>query len=282
MQQRIAPIPCKPWSLNGLSERLIVSHYENNYGAAIRSLNAIRDHLKAIDLAAAPGHEVRALKQEELDSAGSVAVLGGLKNVEDSFPSGSAHAIWGQDCRVGSTPELLARQLEQCGRESRGVAETEPDPTRNHRSRAERYRGITWSGPVREREAVLGVRRCLGRGEPVQVLDARPRHYFSRVTDMMEGAIWRDPEWIEEWCARALGRRPRGRLLRLWIPCRLRSDGEASRAWLRRALRQGWAFRMVRHGRRPRAAAGGRGERSGRGNLTWARHDIATNPRIVG
>jgi hypothetical protein len=156
MQQRIAPIPCKPWSLNGLSERLIVSHYENNYCAAIRSLNAIRDHLKAIDLAAAPGHEVRALKQEELDSAGSVALLGGLKNVEDSFPSGSAHAIWGQDCRVGSTPELLARQLEQCGRESRGVAETEPDPTRNHRSRAERYRGITWSGPVREREAVLG------------------------------------------------------------------------------------------------------------------------------
>src|SRR5471032_368983 len=43
MNQHIAPIPCKPWSLNGLSDRLIVSHYENNYGAAIRS-NLIMKH----------------------------------------------------------------------------------------------------------------------------------------------------------------------------------------------------------------------------------------------
>jgi Fe-Mn family superoxide dismutase len=41
MQRRITPIPCKPWTLNGLSDRLIVSHYENNYGAAVRSLNSI-------------------------------------------------------------------------------------------------------------------------------------------------------------------------------------------------------------------------------------------------
>jgi superoxide dismutase, Fe-Mn family len=35
----------------------------------------------------------------------------------------------------------------------------------------------------------------------VQVLDARPRHYFSKVMDMMAGAVWRDPERVEEWCA---------------------------------------------------------------------------------
>jgi Fe-Mn family superoxide dismutase len=35
----------------------------------------------------------------------------------------------------------------------------------------------------------------------VQLLDARPRHYFSRVTDMMEGAVWRDPERVDDWCA---------------------------------------------------------------------------------
>jgi len=49
--QHIAPIPCKPWALNGLSDRLIVSHYENNYGPAVRSLNAIRARLATIDLA---------------------------------------------------------------------------------------------------------------------------------------------------------------------------------------------------------------------------------------
>ena len=31
------------------------------------------------------------------------------------------------------------------------------------------------------------------RGERIQVLDARPKHYFSRSGDMMEGATWRDP-----------------------------------------------------------------------------------------
>jgi Fe-Mn family superoxide dismutase len=36
-------------------------------------------------------------------------------------------------------------------------------------------------------------------GERVQVLDARPTHYFSRVTDMMAGAVWRDPERIDDW-----------------------------------------------------------------------------------
>ena len=43
MQQHIAPMPCKPWTLIGLSDNLIVSHYEDNYGAAVRSL---RDLLK--------------------------------------------------------------------------------------------------------------------------------------------------------------------------------------------------------------------------------------------
>jgi Fe-Mn family superoxide dismutase len=74
MKQRIAPIHCKPWALNGLPDHLIVAHYENNYGPALRSLNETRERLAAIDIAGAPAHEIRALKQEELDAAGSVAL----------------------------------------------------------------------------------------------------------------------------------------------------------------------------------------------------------------
>jgi Fe-Mn family superoxide dismutase len=48
MQRRIAPIPCKPRTLNGLSDRLIVSHYENNYGTAVRLLNSIRSRLAGV------------------------------------------------------------------------------------------------------------------------------------------------------------------------------------------------------------------------------------------
>src|SRR5262249_16520720 len=39
----------------------------------------------------------------------------------------------------------------------------------------------------------------LTKGEPVQVLDARPRHHISRTVDLMEGAVWRDPDRVEEW-----------------------------------------------------------------------------------
>jgi superoxide dismutase, Fe-Mn family len=39
----------------------------------------------------------------------------------------------------------------------------------------------------------------LVRAERLQVLDARPKHYFSRSSDMMRGATWRDPERIDEW-----------------------------------------------------------------------------------
>jgi Fe-Mn family superoxide dismutase len=32
MQQEISPMAVRPWTLNGISKRMIVSHYENNYG----------------------------------------------------------------------------------------------------------------------------------------------------------------------------------------------------------------------------------------------------------
>ena len=43
------------------------------------------------------------------------------------------------------------------------------------------------------------VKAMLQSGVPVQVIDTRPRHYSSRAHDMMEGAIWRDPERVDEW-----------------------------------------------------------------------------------
>ena len=39
----------------------------------------------------------------------------------------------------------------------------------------------------------------LASGEKVQIIDARPRHYSTRAEDIMDGAVWRDPERLEEW-----------------------------------------------------------------------------------
>jgi Fe-Mn family superoxide dismutase len=68
----IRPLLLKPQWMNGLSERLLVSHYENNYGGALRRLNAIGARLAALDWASAPVFEINGLKREELIAAGSV------------------------------------------------------------------------------------------------------------------------------------------------------------------------------------------------------------------
>jgi superoxide dismutase, Fe-Mn family len=68
----VRPLLLKPQWMNGLSERLLVSHYENNYGGALRRLNAIRARLAALDWAQTPAFEINGLKREELIAAGSV------------------------------------------------------------------------------------------------------------------------------------------------------------------------------------------------------------------
>ncbi|WP_428668265.1 Fe-Mn family superoxide dismutase [Reyranella sp.] len=66
------PISFKPPRLNGLSARLLASHYENNYGGAVRRLNAILDDLMASDPAALSGFRLNGLKREELVATNSM------------------------------------------------------------------------------------------------------------------------------------------------------------------------------------------------------------------
>jgi superoxide dismutase, Fe-Mn family len=41
MPYAVKPLSCDPKRIKGMSERLIVSHYENNYGGAVKRLNLI-------------------------------------------------------------------------------------------------------------------------------------------------------------------------------------------------------------------------------------------------
>jgi superoxide dismutase, Fe-Mn family len=66
MRYQLKQIHCRPWTLNGLSLKLIESHYENNYGGALRRLNAITEQLESLDFAKAPGYVLNGLKREEL------------------------------------------------------------------------------------------------------------------------------------------------------------------------------------------------------------------------
>jgi len=91
--QEITPIAVRSWTLNGLSERLIVSHYENNCGAAVRTLNAVRSELAVLD-AGTPGYRIRALKREELIAMGSVVLhelyFGNLGGEDNKVPDAAA------------------------------------------------------------------------------------------------------------------------------------------------------------------------------------------------
>jgi Fe-Mn family superoxide dismutase len=54
MTYAMKPLTCDPTRIKGMSEQLIVSHYENNYGGAVRRLNAIATQLADLDFATAP------------------------------------------------------------------------------------------------------------------------------------------------------------------------------------------------------------------------------------
>jgi len=73
MPQEIAPIAVRPSTLTGISEQMVISHYENNYGTAVRTLNAVRSELAALK-PGTPPYRLLGLKREELSLMGSVAL----------------------------------------------------------------------------------------------------------------------------------------------------------------------------------------------------------------
>jgi superoxide dismutase, Fe-Mn family len=68
-------LPFDAAKLKGISEKLIKSHWENNYGGSFRALNAVEQHLAALmkekDL---PAYLYGDLKREELIRTGSIVL----------------------------------------------------------------------------------------------------------------------------------------------------------------------------------------------------------------
>jgi Fe-Mn family superoxide dismutase len=58
MTIEVRPLIFKPQHLNGLTEKLLVSHYENNYGGAVKRRNLIGEQLAGLDF--------NSFKREEL------------------------------------------------------------------------------------------------------------------------------------------------------------------------------------------------------------------------
>ena len=261
MRYKLAPFYCRPWTLNGLSQRLLESHYENNYGGALRRLNAITDQLASIDFATTPGYVVNGLKREELIALNSTllhelyfASLGGDgKPVEalaralgtdfgsvdrwrsefvamgNALSGGSGWVVltyvprdrrlvnqYASDhsqCVAGGIPIVALDMYEHAYHLDFGAnASAYVDAFMRNidwKSAHERYDDATRVEPPRplvqkEFEDVPAIapeelKAMMDAGKPVQVIDARPKHYFTRSPEIMSGAVWRDPDRIAEW-----------------------------------------------------------------------------------
>jgi Fe-Mn family superoxide dismutase len=74
-QHSPAPLPFAAKALNGISEKLIQSHWENNYGGAIKALNTVRARLtQALADSNTPPYVYNALKREQLLRTGSIVL----------------------------------------------------------------------------------------------------------------------------------------------------------------------------------------------------------------
>ena len=259
---QLKQIHCRPWTLSGLSLPLIESHYENNYGAAMRRLNAITAQLEGLDFTTAPGYLVASLKREELVALNSTllhelyfASLGGdgtrppapIKEAivrdfgsfdrwRDQFLA-MAYALGGGSGWVLLTyvPRDGKLMNQYAAEHTQAVPSGVPilaldmyehayhiDFGANARAYAETFmRNIDWAAvqgryedaikvapprPLVQEEfkdvpgvGVEDVKAMLDAGEPVQLVDTRPRHFVSRYGDIVDGATWRDPERVQDW-----------------------------------------------------------------------------------
>ena len=72
MTYAMKPLSCDPARIKGMSEKLIISHYENNYGGAVKRLNLIEEQIAGIDFNTAPGFQINCLKREQLIASNSM------------------------------------------------------------------------------------------------------------------------------------------------------------------------------------------------------------------
>src|ERR1700704_2579088 len=72
MAYEIKPFSLDPKSVKGISEKILISLYENNYVGAVKRLNAIATQLAELAFAKAPNFLINGLKREELVAMNSM------------------------------------------------------------------------------------------------------------------------------------------------------------------------------------------------------------------
>jgi len=258
----IAPLYCRPWTLNGITPNLIESHYENDYGSALNRLNAIAAELADLDPATTPAPVISRLKRDEAAALNATllhelyfASLGGDGRTPPEEMATALARDFGSVLRWRQEFMALAGALAggsgwvlltYVPRDGRLINQSAADHSQNiaggipilaldmyehayhldFGANATAYvaafmRNIDWEAvqtryrnatkvapppklvqkqwPELRATTVEEVKSMLDEGQTVQIIDTRPSHYTARAQDMMEGAVWRDPERVDEW-----------------------------------------------------------------------------------
>lgn len=100
-QHALVPLPFDPKKLKGLSERLLVSHHENNYGGALKNLNKVEEELQRATNDT-PAFVIGGLRERELTFGNSVVLhelyfgnLGGNGRASGAITKAIADAFGG-------------------------------------------------------------------------------------------------------------------------------------------------------------------------------------------
>lgn len=201
-EKPLVPLPFAPGALPGLSERLLRSHHENNYGGAVRKLNEIRRQLGSADPDQAGGYwsMYGTLKASEL-SARNSALLHELYFANLAPPSAPDAGV--------AVPAGLGRLLAaRFGSFDRFQAQ--------FRGAAKAASGwvVLVTDPVsRTLEVVQTEGHAFGTWEaaPLLVLDVFEHAYaidYGADKGAYFGAFWRNVHWaeVDRRTTRALGR----------------------------------------------------------------------------
>jgi Fe-Mn family superoxide dismutase len=258
MTPAIRPLPFAAASLRGLSERLMLSHHQNNYSGAVKRLHAIRAQLAALDWAAAPGFVVNGLKREELIASNSMflhelyfASLGGdgtlkpagkpagftvgLKRDFGSLERWSAEFMalaaamgggsgwamlswsarenrllnhWAADhthLPAGATPILALDMYEHAyhldfGANAKAYIAAFMDNVDWDAVSLRYAAAVEASTPALAASAEEALRSATARR-----IDVRRKGAYDAAPEVIAGAVWRDPERVDEWARELAG-----------------------------------------------------------------------------
>jgi Fe-Mn family superoxide dismutase len=224
MENRLQEPPFDLAALRGLSERLLRSHHQNNYGGAVRRLNAIQAQLDTLAPAAIPGFMLNGLKREQLIATNSMllhelyfgslgadgqsmepawdlaltANFGSVERWRDEFVAmgkalggGSGWVVLVFQPRDGTLDMYEHAYHIDFGAAAGAYVDAFMD-------------NIDWAAVyARYQHAVHGASEPFGADQHelagALVLDVRRAGVFDKATTRLPGANWHDPGTVDHW-----------------------------------------------------------------------------------